>query len=181
MIRYDMPEKNDEKIGVLFVCLGNICRSPLAEWVFRKHVEDAGLSDAFKIKSVGTGDWHVGQPADSRMRRTAERYGVSLDRHQARHLNRKDLEDYDCVIVMDRSNRRDVLSLDRTGVYGKKVHLFRDFDPEPGDYEVPDPYYGGPQGFDHVFQIVDRSSRGLLDHLVEQFDMRAKEREGMSE
>ncbi|HET6568987.1 MAG TPA: low molecular weight protein-tyrosine-phosphatase [Rhodothermales bacterium] len=161
-----MQEEKAEKIGVLFVCLGNICRSPLAEWIFRKHVCEAGLSDAFRIKSVGTGDWHVGQSADARMSRTAARYGVSLERHRARQLVRKDLEDYDYVIVMDRRNEADVRALDRSGVYQEKVHFLRAYDPEPGDYEVPDPYYGGAQGFDHVFQIVDRSTRGLLDYLA---------------
>ncbi|GIV59060.1 low molecular weight phosphotyrosine protein phosphatase [Rhodocaloribacter litoris] len=159
------------KIKVLFVCLGNICRSPLAEGVFRHLVRERGLEDRFDIDSAGTGSWHVGEPPDRRMRETARRHGVPLDGQRARQFTARDLEHYDHIFVMDRDNLHDVLFLDREDRYGNKVRLFREFDPEPGDYQVPDPYYGGAQGFENVFAIVERTARTLLDRLVAEYDL----------
>ncbi len=161
-----MPQTNHQPIRVLFVCLGNICRSPLAEGVFRKLVDEAGLSAHFEIDSAGTGPWHVGEPADRRMQRTARRYGVDLSKHVARQLSEKDLAYYDYIFVMDRENLEDVLHLDHEGRFRDKVQLFRSFDPEPGNGEVPDPYYGGERGFETVYQIVERTARRLLQHLL---------------
>ncbi|MFN3595766.1 MAG: low molecular weight protein-tyrosine-phosphatase [Rubricoccaceae bacterium] len=150
---------------MLFVCLGNICRSPLAEGVFRRKVEEAGLSDRFVIDSAGTGGWHVGDPPDRRMLATARARGTDLADLRGRQLAREDLYAFDHVFVMDKSNLHDTLYLDPEGDHGTRVRLFREFDPEPGDYQVPDPYYGGPEGFEHVYDIVDRTAEALLARL----------------
>lgn len=150
----------------MFVCLGNICRSPLAEGLFRKHVEERGLSDQFEIRSSGTGSWHVGEGADTRMCATAEGRGLSLEDHVARQFEASDLEEFDYVYVMDKNNLHDVLFFDEDERFGDKVKLFREFDPEPGDYQVPDPYYGGDAGFENVYDIVDRTAKRILDDLI---------------
>lgn len=158
------------KVRVMFVCLGNICRSPLAEAAFRDAVRRAGLNEYFVIESSGTGHWHVGGKADQRMRETGRRFGLSLGSHRAQQFNSRHLSEFDHVLVMDKSNLHDVLFLDRKEQHGHKVRLFREFDPEPDDFEVPDPYYGGEQGFENVFRIVKRTSQKLLERLVEEYD-----------
>ena len=163
--------KKDEKIRVMFVCLGNICRSPLAEGVFRKLVREHGLEDRFEVRSTGTGDWHVGDCADSRMRATARRYEVNLDTHVGAQFQPEHLAEFDHVLVMDKSNLHDVLFLDPDDRFSHKVRLFREFDPEPDDYQVPDPYYGGASGFENVYQIVDRTARTLLHGLMEEHQL----------
>ncbi len=152
---------------VLFVCLGNICRSPLAQGLFQRAVDDAGLSDKFEIASAGTGPWHVGEPPDKRMRETARRRGVPIDDLRGRQVGRPDLAHYDLVLAMDREVLHDTLYLDPDGDHGSRVRLFREFDPEPGDYQVPDPYSGGAQGFEEVYEMVDRTARELLRRLVD--------------
>jgi protein-tyrosine phosphatase len=152
------------KTRVLFVCLGNICRSPLAEGVFRNLVAEAGLSDKFEIDSAGTGSWHVGERPDARAAMVAKEHGVDLD-CRARQVREEDLEDYDYVIAMDREN---LLSLKRMASFSggdAEIHLLRAYDPDPDTEEVPDPYYGGVSGFENVFQIVTRSCEGLLARL----------------
>jgi protein-tyrosine phosphatase len=160
-----------DPIHIQFVCLGNICRSPLAEAVFRDKVENAGLADAFHIESSGTGDWHVGSGADDRMRQTAYRHGLSLSDHTARQFQPEDLERADHIFVMDKNNLNDVLYYDENDRYNGKVRLFREFDPEPENHQVPDPYYGGRDGFENVYDIVDRTSENLLQQLVEEYDL----------
>ena len=155
----------------MFVCLGNICRSPLAEGVFKDKVRERGLEPYFEIHSSGTGNWHVGKGADVRMVGTAKRRGVALDTHVARQFAAIDFESYDHILVMDKSNLHDVLFLDDDEEWSDRVKLFREFDPEPDDYQVPDPYYGGPEGFDDVYDIVDRTSERLLDSLVAHYGM----------
>lgn len=152
------------QISVLFVCLGNICRSPLAEGVFQSLVDDAGLSKRFRVDSAGTGSWHVGEPPDPRAQGVARENGVLLT-GTARRIEAGDLASFDWVIAMDRSNRRSIESL-ANPTADARIHLLREFDPEPGDPDVPDPYYGGPRGFQEVYDIVDRSCRVLLDHLL---------------
>ncbi len=152
-------------VRVLFVCLGNICRSPLAEALFQARVSDAGLDGAIEVDSAGTGGWHVGGPPDPRMTLTAGRHGVNLARLRARQLERSDLDYYDHVFVMDRQNLHDTLFLDPDGDHGTRVRLFREFDPEPDDYQVPDPYSGGPEGFEDVYAITDRTTRAILERL----------------
>lgn len=157
-------------LRVLFVCLGNICRSPLAEGVFRQKVREAGLDDAIEIDSAGTGAWHVGNPPDRRMMATAKRHGVDLSAQRARQFVDTDLADFDHILAMDRSNLHDILFLDTGDDFGHRVTLFRQWDPEPGDYEVPDPYYGGDQGFEEVYGIVERTSEALLSGLQAHYD-----------
>ena len=172
----DMGHEKDSRadtIRIMFVCLGNICRSPLAEGVFRRLVREHGLEEHFEIASSGTGDWHVGEAADERMRRTAERYGVDLQKHRGQQFSAADFGDYDYVFVMDKSNLNDVLHLDRDDAHGHRVRLFREFDPDPGDYQVPDPYFGGAKGFDNVYEIVDRTARVLLHGLMEEHGLEA--------
>lgn len=160
-----------DPIRIQFVCLGNICRSPLAEAVFREKVEQAGLASHFEIASSGTGDYHVGESADRRMRETAAKHDVSLDAHSASQFTADDLERYDHVFVMDKNNLHDVLYLDEDDAHNGKVRLFRELDPDPGDFQVPDPYYGGQDGFENVYQIVERTAEELLDRLVEEYDL----------
>lgn len=161
----------DKKVRVMFVCLGNICRSPLAEAAFRSEVQKAGLQDVIHIESSGTGHWHVGNQADTRMRETARRFGLSLETHRAQQFEFGHFTDFDHVFVMDKNNLHDVLYLDRKETYANKVRLFRELDPEPGDFQVPDPYFGGAEGFENVFEIVNRTSRKLLERLVEEYEL----------
>jgi len=166
-----MVEKQKSPVRLLFVCMGNICRSPLAEGVFRAAAEERGVAEMFEIDSAGTGSWHVGHKPDRRMQETALKHGVSLAGQSARQFQRMDLEQFDHIFVMDRDNLHDVLALDDDDRYSHKVHLFREVDPEPGDYQVPDPYYGTGDGFSRVFNIVDRTASELLDRLLEQYRM----------
>jgi protein-tyrosine phosphatase len=150
-------------ISVLFVCLGNICRSPTAEAVFARDVEAAALSHAFSIDSAGTGDWHAGELAHPPTRALASSRGIEIT-HRARQIRRSDLESYDIVLVMDESNRRNVLALASSDDERAKVKLFRAFDAAAApNAEVPDPYYSGQ--YAEVFEICERASRGLLAHL----------------
>jgi protein-tyrosine phosphatase len=151
---------------VLFVCLGNICRSPLAEGVFRKTVERAGLEGQFEIDSAGTGGWHVGDPPDPRMQETAARHGIDISTLRARRFRASDFEEYDLILAMDRQNLHDILRMAMAG-QRSRVKLFRAFDPdEAGSLDVPDPYYGGRDGFEDVFEIVSRTSNNLLSVLA---------------
>ncbi|MDA0684319.1 MAG: low molecular weight phosphotyrosine protein phosphatase [Bacteroidetes bacterium] len=154
-----------DQFSVLFVCLGNICRSPVAEGVFRHQVEEAGLTGAFTIDSAGTGAWHVGQSPDSRMTKSAASQGVDISKQHARQFVEEDLERFDLILAMDKSNLHDILYLDKGDTFGHKVKLFREWDPEPGDFQVPDPYYGGDEGFRNVFTMVERTSQALLGSL----------------
>lgn len=158
------PMTDDAPTSVLFVCLGNICRSPLAEGVFRHLVRERGLEERFRIDSAGTGAWHVGEPPDRRSAEVAARNGVSLDGQRARQVRPDDFDDFDVVVAMDRDNLR-TLERMRSGSRARLL-LLRDHDPEPGDGEVPDPYYGGPGGFDAVYEMVRRSAEAMLDDLA---------------
>jgi protein-tyrosine phosphatase len=150
---------------VLFVCLGNICRSPVAENVFRHLVEEAGLDHEFEIDSAGTGSWHVGERPDRRAASVALARGIEL-RGYARQVTVEDLSTYDHVIAMDRDNLRELQRLARAGVATARIELLRAYDPERDGDDVPDPYYGGASGFENVFEIVSRSCRSLLASLT---------------
>lgn len=151
------------KVSILFVCLGNICRSPTAEAVFARDVAAAGLAHRFDIDSAGTGDWHAGELAHPPTRAMASSRGVEIT-HRARQIRHDDLGRFDHVLVMDRDNRRNVLALARTDAERAKVRLFRAFEAGAGpDDEVPDPYYSGR--FGEVFEICERASAGLLAHV----------------
>lgn len=149
---------------VCFVCLGNICRSPTGEGVFRHLVNREGLDPFFEIDSAGTAAYHEGEPANSRSSRVAELNGVRL-LSKARKFEHSDLDYFDLVLAMDRENLRDLKSLDPQNRFQSKIMLLRDFDPVPGDREVPDPYYGGIHGFELVFEIVMRSCEELLQQI----------------
>ena len=149
---------------LLFVCLGNIIRSPLAENLFRFQAEQAGVIDKYLVDSAGTADYHVGEPPDSRMQRTAELHGVN-DGGTARQIQESDFDEFDWIVAMDRQNRRDLQQIAGTLEKQAKIRLMRDFDPEPDDPDVPDPYYGGADGFENTYQIVERSVHGLLEAL----------------
>ena len=153
------------RTSVLFVCLGNICRSPLAEGIFRHLVSEAGLAEKFEIESAGTGAWHVGERPDARAEMVANQHGVELG-SRARQITEDDVGQYDYVIAMDRENLRNIQRMaDATGSEAA-IHLLREFDPEGGEgAEVPDPYYGGASGFETVYEMVHRSCRVLLDRL----------------
>ena len=149
-------------VAVCFVCLGNICRSPTAEGIFKKLVRDAGLDDRIAIESRGTGDWHTGEPADARARAAAKRRGVTLDGVACR-FERTDFARFDYILSMDPRVLDSLLRLARTDDERNRVHNFRAFDPDsPPDAPVPDPYYGGADGFDEVFDICEAGCRGLL-------------------
>ena len=155
------------KLRICFVCLGNICRSPTAEAAMRQLVEAEGLASVIHLDSAGTGAWHVGEPPDRRARQAGRRRGVELA-GRARQFQAHDFDEFDYVIAMDRNNHRHLIELAPTEVHGEKVVLFRDFDLDgPRDADVPDPYYGGDDGFDDVLDICEAAARGLLTHLRE--------------
>jgi len=149
---------------VLFVCLGNICRSPLAEGVFKHLVDEAGLSGKFAIDSAGTGSWHVGERPDARAAMVAREHGVELD-SRARQVTEQDLREFDYVIAMDRENLRSLERLAGASEATAEIGLLRAYEPDPDSEEVPDPYYGGVSGFENVYDIVARSCEGLLTRL----------------
>jgi len=156
----------EHQTGVLFICLGNICRSPLAEGVFRFLAEESGVSERFRIESAGTGAWHVGEPPDSRSIDVAREHGVPLT-GTARRIEPTDLDAFQYLIVMDRQNERDVANLQELYGDGAALHLLREYDQEAGsDLDVPDPYYGGSDGFARVYRMVHRSCEGLLRELT---------------
>lgn len=156
------------KQSVLFVCLGNICRSPTAEGILRHYVADRGLTDKIDIDSAGTGAWHQGEPPDQRMTAAAKRKGFILS-GKARKVTSKDFQKFDFILAMDQSNL-DSLESFQPESSRAKLHLFRAFDPVPDGLDTPDPYYGGQAGFDEVVQIVDRTCQALLDYLEKPFN-----------
>ncbi|HKL14136.1 MAG TPA: low molecular weight protein-tyrosine-phosphatase [Balneolaceae bacterium] len=151
---------------IVFVCLGNICRSPTAEGVFQHLVNERGLQSYFYVDSAGTSAYHIGEPANSKSQKMAKEHGIEL-RSRARQFEQDDLDEFDLIVAMDRENLANIKSLDGSKDFEEKIVLLRDFDPNPGDGEVPDPYFGGMDGFKNVFDIVKRSCKALLDELEE--------------
>jgi protein-tyrosine phosphatase len=154
------------RIGVLFVCLGNICRSPLAEGVFRAELARRGLADRFEVDSCGTSGWHVGEPPDPRSTEVAARHGVDISRQRSRRLADDDFARFDWLVAMDRSNARDMLARRPPEAAGRVVEFMEYVDPRPVP-DVPDPYYGGPGGFDRVYELLARGMGPLLDVMLE--------------
>jgi protein-tyrosine phosphatase len=152
---------------LLFVCLGNICRSPCAEGVMRKMVLDAGLEKEVLIDSAGTEGWHEGNLPDDRMRKHAKLRGYALE-SRARQAIAADMDRFDLILAMDESNRSNLLRLCTTAQQRAKVQLFCDYADQRDETEVPDPYHGGPEGFDHVLDIVEDGCAGLLAHAQKQ-------------
>ena len=152
-------------ISVCFVCLGNICRSPTAEGVFLHLLSEKGLKNRIRVDSAGTCSNHVGERADRRSQATANRRGFHLP-SRSRQFTVSDFEQFDYIVAMDESNKRHLFQLARTEVDQKKISLLRDFDPQsPQNAEVPDPYYGGKEGFENVFDICFASCQGLLSSI----------------
>lgn len=149
---------------VLFVCLGNICRSPMAEAVFSHLAQEAGFE--CEVDSAGTGSWHVGDPADPRTLATLRTHGVPYH-GRGRQVRREDFMEFDHVIAMDQANHRDLLRMAPPGTESK-VSLLLEWDPKAPRTDVPDPYYGGPEGFEEVYRLVDAASRALLVALREE-------------
>ncbi|MDH5784928.1 MAG: low molecular weight phosphotyrosine protein phosphatase [Chromatiales bacterium] len=150
-----------DKIKVLFVCMGNICRSPLAHGLFEHRVKEVGLDDRITIDSAGTHAYHVGNQPDPRSQQTALRHGIDLSSQRARQVVVSDFENFDYVIAMDRDNHT-ILSEKCPGQYRHKLKLFMEFAPQLTEREVPDPYYGGESGFELVYQLIDAASNGLM-------------------
>lgn len=152
---------------VLFVCLGNICRSPLAEGIFRHLVRREGVEDQFEIDSAGTSGYHDGDPPDARSAATALARGITLT-GQSRRLLREDLQSFDYIVAMDAENLREIRRLAQGSSASARIHLLREWDPEARGAGVPDPYYGGERGFEEVHDIVERACENLLSHLLEE-------------
>jgi len=150
---------------ICFVCLGNIVRSPLAEGSFKQLTADKGISKNFIVDSAGTSAYHVGESPDWRMRRVASRHGLSYD-GRARQFHHDDFKKFDLIIAMDTNNMNNLIKMATSSSDREKIHLMREFDPYGGSgLSVPDPYYGGIDGFEEVFEIVQRSCEGLIDAL----------------
>lgn len=151
-------------IKVLFVCMGNICRSPTAEGVFRQLLERQGLADKIVVDSAGTGAWHVGKSPDARAKAAARQRGIVLDHIRGRQVCEADFEEFDHILAMDRHNLRELLSLSDSR-HHQKIQLLMEYSPDLGIEEVPDPYYGGESGFDRVLDMIEAASAGLLEAL----------------
>lgn len=154
----------DKKVGVLFICMGNICRSPTAEGVFRKVVTDAGLLERIHIESAGTHAYHVGHPPDRRAQAAANRRGIVLGNIRAKQVRDEDFEAFEYILAMDRDNLGELVAR-APQAYSDRVHLFLEFAGAGGALEVPDPYYGGPSGFERVLDLVEDASKGLLERI----------------
>lgn len=148
---------------VLFVCLGNICRSPLADGILRRKIAERGLK--IEVDSAGTAAYHIGHAPDSRMVATAKNRGTDISFLRARQFKSSDFEDFDYIYVMDQSNYVNVVSLARTEADKKKVELMLNLVKPEKNHEVPDPYYGGQAGFDHVYDLLDEATDILLEKL----------------
>ncbi|MCD4533271.1 low molecular weight phosphotyrosine protein phosphatase [Nocardioides sp. cx-169] len=167
------PARTPGAYAVALVCLGNICRSPMADVVLQEHLARAGLDDRVTVASCGTGDWHVGNRMDSRAAATLDAAGYDPTRHRAQTLDASWFERFDLLLAMDRTNLEDVRALSASGgstLDPDRAMLFRSFDPvEPGG-EVPDPYYGGDSGFEEVLAMVERTTAELVAALARELD-----------
>ena len=153
-------------VSVLFVCLGNICRSPTADVVFRQYVRDAGLEEQIRIDSAGTGDWHIGRAPDPRTQEAAARRGYDMSSLRARQVSPADFYAFDVVLAMDNANLADLEAMRPSDANGTLAR-FLDYATDSAEREVPDPYYGGNDGFDQVLDLVEDGARGLLVSLQE--------------
>lgn len=156
-------------IKVIFVCMGNICRSPSAEAVMNFLVEKAGLSDVIECDSAGTIAFHAGEPADSRMKKHASKRGYNLT-SIARKFTHKDFEEFDYVIAMDRNNFTDILAVDKNSEYIDNITMMTSYCSKYEEDEIPDPYYGGPQGFEKVLDLLEDACEGLLEDIKSQLE-----------
>lgn len=154
---------------LLFVCLGNICRSPSAENIMNHLITEAGLNDQIQCDSAGTSSYHIGSAPDRRMTSAAAKRGITL-LGKARQFEIADFEEFDLILAMDKENYRDIIRADRAGKYRDKVRLMCDFATEHSDQEVPDPYYGGADGFNYVIDLLLDACDGLLKYVVKQIN-----------
>jgi protein-tyrosine phosphatase len=156
------------QLSVTFVCTGNICRSPIGEIVLRDRLSAAGLGDAVQVTSAGTGDWHIGEPADRRAQETLRRHGHDPDQHRARQFSPSDFSEADLVIALDRSHQRTLRALARSAQDRDKIRLLRSFDPDAtaaGSVDVADPYFGSLVDFEETYAAIAAASLGLVHHL----------------
>jgi protein-tyrosine phosphatase len=160
----DTNNSDSPRTSVLFVCLGNICRSPLAEGIFHHLVDEAGLSERFDVDSAGTGSWHLGELPDARASMVARQHGVELTT-RARQLTPEDMQRFDVVIAMDHENLRNIERMADAAGSEARIKLLRAYDSNGDGEEVPDPYYGGASGFENVYEMVRRSCQMLLEEL----------------
>jgi protein-tyrosine phosphatase len=160
-------EPSMAKYRLLFVCLGNICRSPMAEGVFRQVAEEAGMSHLFDIDSAGMGDWHKGEAPDARAQKAARRRGIDISGQSARKVEREDFDDFDLLLAMDASNVADLYDIAPHDAR-HKIRRFLEYAPHLGTMDVPDPYYGGAAGFDHALDLIGAAARALLAELAEE-------------
>lgn len=158
-----MPDS--EPIRVLFVCLGNICRSPLAEIIVREVASRRNLNGRYHFASAGTGDWHIGERADARSAAIAEKYGLDLSNHRARQITTQNAGDWHWFVAMDDQNRRDLM---RLNIPKPRILMMRQFENPEQVPDVPDPYFGGPDGFEHAYRMLRENAESLLDHLETQ-------------
>jgi len=159
-----MTDRAMPPLRVLFVCLGNICRSPLAEAVARHEAEQMGICDQFHFASAGTGNWHVGGGADPRSAATAQQFGLDLSSHRAQQITAATIGDWQWLIAMDRDNQQQLLAM---GANPERLWMMRSFEAENSVPDVPDPYYGGEDGFILMYQLLRDNARPLLQKLLE--------------
>lgn len=150
---------------ILFICMGNICRSPTAEGVFRKIVKDRGVDELIEVDSAGTGNWHTGNAPDHRAQEAALRRGIDLSDLKARQITIHDTEYYDLIIVMDKQNQAHARSLSQPK-HQHKIRYLLEFSEQYDQLEIPDPYYGGAHGFDVVLDMIEESCPRLLDSMM---------------
>ncbi|MDX1655630.1 MAG: low molecular weight protein-tyrosine-phosphatase [Candidatus Competibacteraceae bacterium] len=163
--------KEKAAVRVLFVCMGNICRSPTAEGVCRRMLEDLRLVDRVYIESAGTHAYHIGHPPDKRSQQAARRRGADLSRLRARQVVEEDLEEFDYVLAMDQDNYQRLLAMAATAAQRDRVRLLMDYAPRLPEREVPDPYYGNLGGFDRVLDLVEEACQGLILELRQRYQL----------
>lgn len=163
------PSFQKPQVHVLFVCLGNICRSPTAEGVFRKLVEQKNLSDSIHVDSAGTSSYHLGEPPDPRAQTAAKMRGIDLSTLKARQTNEGDFAQFDYILAMDKDNHAKLLGQCPPG-QENRVHMFLKFAPGASRTDVPDPYMSDTHGFEMVLDLIEEASEGLLDYICKQSD-----------
>jgi protein-tyrosine phosphatase len=168
-----MPESQPPQVSVLVVCLGNICRSPMAEGVLRARIQASALAGRVVVDSVGTGAWHVGQPPDARAIATAARHGVDISGLRGRQLSRDDFMRHDWLLCADRSNLRDVMARGPVDAHSRCALLLDWAGVAPEATEVPDPYTGDTADFEHVWALLDRAAEGVVARLQTVLGVRA--------